>query len=192
MPEYNINIGTPTVEVLHLGKLVIIQREQAPTATIRADYAPIARACPPYCIQPIQLAPGVETFGELEVLDTLKRIRQGGSSLLVIDSRTADWYAKGTIPGAINIPYAQNMAGQATDLPSVKKTLLESFGVKEAAGTYDFSQAHTLAIFCNGPWCGQTPNYIRTLLSLGYPASKLKWYRGGMQDWCSLGLTVLP
>jgi rhodanese-related sulfurtransferase len=139
----------------------------------------------------MQLAAGVETLGELEVLDCLQRIRKGESQLMVVDSRTPDLYVKGTIPGAVNIPYAQNMAGEATDLPGVKKTLLDLFGVKEAAGTYDFSAARTLAIFCNGPWCGQTPNYIRTLLALGYPATRLKWYRGGMQDWCSLGLTVI-
>ena len=191
MTDYNITTGLPTIEVLHLGKLVAIQREQNPSATIRAEYALIARKCPPYCIQPMQLAKGVETLGELEVLDFLQRICQGESKLLVVDSRTTDWYAKGTIPGAANIPYAQNMAGQAADLPGVKKTLRDLFGVKESAGTRDFSAALTLAIFCNGPWCGQTPSYIRTLLALGYPATKLKWYRGGMQDWCSLGLTVI-
>jgi rhodanese-related sulfurtransferase len=191
MTDYNICLGMPTIEALHLGKPVTIQREQDVSATIRAEYAITARKCPPYCIQPMQLAAGVETLGELEVLDCLKRIHAGESQLMVVDSRTPDWYAKGTIPGAVNIPYAQNMAGQPTDLPGVKKTLIELFGVKEAAGIYDFSAAYTLAIFCNGPWCGQTPNYIRTLLALGYPASKLKWYRGGMQDWCSLGLTVI-
>ena len=191
MTDYNIRPGLPEIEVLHLGKLVTIRREQDPSATIRADYAATARKCPPYCIQPMRLAAGVETFGELEVLDYLKRIRLGEDSLLVVDSRTPDWYAKGTIPGAINIPYAQDMAGQATDLPGVKKTLGDLFGAKEAAGAFDFSAARTLVIFCNGPWCGQTPNYIRTLLALGYPASKLKWYRGGMQDWCSLGLSVI-
>jgi len=174
-----------------MGKLVTIQREENPAATIRADYAATARKCPPYCILPIHLAPGVETFGELEVLDYLKRIRLGEDNLIVVDSRTPDWHAKGTIPGSINIPYAQNMAGQATDLEGVKKTLGDLFGAKESGGKYDFSTARSLAIFCNGPWCGQTPNYIRTLLALGYPAAKLKWYRGGMQDWCSLGLTVI-
>ena len=191
MTDYNICAGMPMVEALHHGKPVTIQREQDPSATIRAEYAVTARKCPPYCIQPMHLAPGVETLGELEVLDGLKRIRDGESKLMVVDSRTPDWFAKGTIPGAVNIPYAQNMAGQPTDLPGVKKTLIESFGVKETVGIYDFSAACTLAIFCNGPWCGQTPNYIRTLLALGYPAAKLKWYRGGMQDWCSLGLTVI-
>src|SRR5512135_877206 len=191
MTDYNICAGMPTVEALHLGELVTIQREQDASATIRADYAATARKCPPYCIQPMQLAQGVETLDALEVLDYLKRIRQGEHKLMVVDSRTPDWYARGTIPGAVNVPYAQNMAGLATDLPGLKKTLVELFGVKETAGAHDFSAAHTLAIFCNGPWCGQTPNYIRTLLALGYPAAKLKWYRGGMQDWCSLGLTVV-
>lgn len=190
MPDYNISLRLPSVEVMHLGQLVTIRREQDTSATLRAEYALTARPCPPYCIQPIQLATGVETFGELEVLGQLKRIREGDARLIVIDSRTPDWYAKGTIPGAINIPYAQDMAGRATDLPGVRNTLLEVFGAKETNGVHDFNDAHTLTIFCNGPWCGQTPNNIRTLLSLGYPAAKLKWYRGGMQDWCSLGLTV--
>lgn len=191
MTDYNITAGLPSVEVLHLGKPVTIKREENPAATIRAEFALTARKCPPYCIQPMQLAAGVETLGELEVLDYLQRIAQGESGLMLIDSRTPDWYAKGTIPGAVNIPYAQNMAGQATDLPGVKKALSDLFCVKETGGSDDFNAAQTLAIFCNGPWCGQTPNYIRTLLALGYPASKLKWYRGGMQDWCSLGLSVI-
>jgi hypothetical protein len=29
------------------------------------------------------------------------------------------------------------------------------------------------------------------LLALGYPAHKIKWYRGGMQSWKSLGLTTV-
>lgn len=191
MTDYNICAGLPTVEVFHLGTPVTIRREQDPSATIRAEYAATARKCPPYCIQPMQLAPGVETLGELEVLDCLQRVRRGEHGLMLVDSRTPDWYARGTIPGAVNIPYAQNMAGEPTDLPGLKKTLTERYGATEANGAYDFSTARTLAIFCNGPWCGQTPNYIRTLLGLGYPAGKLKWYRGGMQDWCSLGLTVV-
>lgn len=191
MTDYKISASIPSVDVLHLGKAVTIKREEDPAAMLRADYALTARKCPPYCIQPMQLAAGVETLGELEVLDFLRRIAQGEDGLLVVDSRTPDWYAKGTIPGAVNIPYAQNMAGQATDLPAVKKSLLDLFGVKEIAGAFDFSAAYTLAIFCNGPWCGQTPNYIRTLLAFGYPAGKLKWYRGGMQDWCALGLGVI-
>ncbi|MDD2893863.1 MAG: rhodanese-like domain-containing protein [Halothiobacillaceae bacterium] len=190
MNEYNITAELKTVDVLHKGAIVTIRRAQDSSASIHPEYAPVARACPPYCIQPIKLAEGVETFGELEVLDYLSRIAAGDTQYLVIDSRTTDWYEKVTIPGAINVPYGQNMAGQPTDLPAVKQSLVNLFGVQENNGGYDFSAARTLAVFCNGPWCGQTPNYLRTLLALGYPAEKLKWYRGGMQDWCALGLTT--
>ncbi len=191
MSDYNIREGLPCLEVLHNGKPVLIQREQDPASTISAEYALTARKCPPYCIQPMMLAPGIETLGELEVLDYLDRIHKGETDCIVVDSRTPDWFAKGTIPGAVNVPYAQNNAGQPTDLAGLGATLVQRFGVQSTAGSYDFSQSRTLAIFCNGPWCGQTPNFIRTLLKLGYPAAKLKWYRGGMQDWCSLGLTVV-
>jgi rhodanese-related sulfurtransferase len=30
-----------------------------------------------------------------------------------------------------------------------------------------------------------------TLLKYGYPADKIKWYRGGMQNWTALGLTTV-
>ena len=30
---------------------------------------------------------------------------------------------------------------------------------------------------------------IKQLLKIGYPAEKIKWYRGGMQSWLGLGMT---
>jgi rhodanese-related sulfurtransferase len=191
MSDYNITSVLPYVTALHNGKTVLIRREENAAATLRADYALTARKCPPYCIQPITLAPGVTTLGELEVIEYIENICKGDNTCWVIDSRTADWYDKGTIPGAINVQFAQNSAGVATDLPAVKASFSALFDVQLNGPTFDFSHARTLVIFCNGPWCGQTPNYIRTLLQLGYPAEKLKWYRGGMQDWCALGLTII-
>jgi len=47
-----------------------------------------------------------------------------------------------------------------------------------------------LYLFCNGLWCGQSPAAIRALLQIGYPESKLKYYRGGMNSWHSLGLST--
>jgi rhodanese-related sulfurtransferase len=32
---------------------------------------------------------------------------------------------------------------------------------------------------------------IKALLEVGYPAEKIKYYRGGMQAWTSLGLSVV-
>jgi hypothetical protein len=29
------------------------------------------------------------------------------------------------------------------------------------------------------------------LLRFGYPAEKIKWYRGGMQNWANMGFTTI-
>jgi len=54
---------------------------------------------------------------------------------------------------------------------------------------FDFSQAKTILVFCNGAWCSQSPKMVKALLALGYPPEKIKWYRGGMQTWLSAGMT---
>ena len=72
--------------------------------------------------------------------------------------------------------------------------MLEKTGLldgDEKTDDWDFSRAKTLVLWCNGMWCGQSPRAIRGLLRLGYPAKKLRYYRGGMQAWQSLGLTVV-
>ena len=62
------------------------------------------------------------------------------------------------------------------------------FNVKSNEELMDFSECKTAVMFCNGMWCGQSPNNIRNLLKFGYPAHKIKWYRGHA-DWEILGLT---
>ncbi|MGD9409318.1 MAG: rhodanese-like domain-containing protein, partial [Thiohalocapsa sp.] len=39
--------------------------------------------------------------------------------------------------------------------------------------------------------CPQSTANLQTLANMGYPVHKLKWYRGGMQDWVSVGLTTV-
>ncbi|OQX39275.1 MAG: sulfurtransferase, partial [Candidatus Sedimenticola endophacoides] len=56
---------------------------------------------------------------------------------------------------------------------------------------WDFRNAKTLVLFCNGIWCPQSSVNIKTLANMGYPAYKLKWYRGGMQSWLSVGLSTI-
>ena len=58
-------------------------------------------------------------------------------------------------------------------------------------GHVDFSGAKDLLLWCNGMSGGQTPRAIKGLLKLGYPAEKIKWYRGGMQSWSVLGFTTV-
>jgi len=172
------------------GKQVTIMRNQNSKNTVNPYYAKTSRPCPPFCIQPIKLAPGVETVGETEIIAYLKKMAAGDKSILLIDSRTPDWVNRGTIPGAVNIPWTRLSPSRGADPISIAEILTEQFGVEEIEGLFNFSNAKTLVMFCNGMWCGQSPSNIRSLLRLGYPADRIKWYRGGMQDWEILGLST--
>ncbi|MCF6225136.1 MAG: rhodanese-like domain-containing protein [Xanthomonadales bacterium] len=185
-----ITSSISSVEVIHQGKPVIIERNQNNKNTINSDYTLTSRACPPFCIKPIKLAEGVETIGELEMIDYLVAASKPGSNILVIDSRTPDWVAKGTIPGSVNLPWT--LLKEDTSDPITIATILEDrFGAIDEDELWDFSKVKTLVLYCNGMWCGQSPRNIMTLLKYGYPAEKIKWYRGGMQNWHALGLTTI-
>jgi len=136
------------------------------------------------------LAPGVETLGENEIIDYLVRMSKGDKSILVVDSRTPDWVQKGTIPGAVNIPWTSLNPAKGADPISIGEIMEDRFNAKSLEGLWDYTDAKTLVMFCNGMWCGQSPNNIKNLLKFGYPAHKIKWYRGGMQNWSNLGLSV--
>ena len=190
-PAVKITRDMASVDVRHAGKKISITRNQNQKNTVNLAFAKTSRKCPPFCIQPAVLAPGVETIAELEVLDYLARMSAGDDSILVIDSRTPDWVKKGTIPGAINIPWTALNPAKGADPISIGEILVDQFGAKDLEGLWDYSNAKTLVMFCNGMWCGQSPNNIRNLLKFGYPAHKIKWYRGGMQDWEILGLSTI-
>lgn len=180
------------VTVKHNGADVKITRNQDNKNTVNPDFAKTSRPCPPFCIQPAILAPGIETIAEREVIDYVAKMSGGDSTILVVDSRTPDWVKKGTIPGAKNIPWTKLNPAKGADPISILELLESEFGVTESEGLLNFSKAKTLVMFCNGMWCGQSPNNIKNLLEFGYPAHKIKWYRGGMQDWEILGLTTVP
>ena len=188
--KVKINKKIAAVTVNHKGKSVTIKRDQNQKATVIAAFAKTSRKCPPFCIQPSTLAPGVETVGEVEVINYLDRIHnKGDKSILVIDSRTPNWVKKGTIPGSVSIPWTKLNPAKGAD-PLSMGDIMAKFGAKEQEGIWNFSNVKTLVMFCNGMWCGQSPNNIKQLLKMGYPAHKIKWYRGGMQNWANLGLTM--
>ena len=45
---------------------------------------------------------------------------------------------------------------------------------------------------CNGPQCAAPPAAIDTLLTSKYPPAAIRYYRGGLHDWISLGLPTEP
>jgi len=201
---------TPTlssINVMHNGKPAEIKRNPDNKNTINPAFAKTSRPCPPFCIQPISLGKGIETLGEVEVIDYVDKMSKGNKNILLVDSRTPDWVAKGTIPGAINISWVELTPSKGATTEGIINVMTKQFGVKlaegkdsfdvdeaiadgDTTGVFDFSNAKTLILFCNGMWCGQSPASIAALRKFGYPADNIKYYRGGMQDWEILGLST--
>jgi len=208
--EVKIAEDKPYTVVNHGAELVKVQRIQDTSHTIEGSFAKTSRPCPPFCVNPLNIGEGVATVAELEVIKFMETALQQGNGVM-IDARTPGWHEKGTIPGSINIPFSvfekpdddpelvevleRLGARERNEVSAVMRSLekLGLFGGNEKTDTWDFSEAKQLLLWCNGPWCGQSPRAIRAMVSLGYPAEKLYYYRGGMQMWQSLGLTtVMP
>jgi rhodanese-related sulfurtransferase len=195
--DNKITADLTSVDVMHNGQKVTISRGHDLHATIPEAFQKTDRGCPPFCVQPMHLLPGVETVGEVEVLGYLKRAAEGDASILVVDSRTPDWVMRGTIPGSVNVPWTKinsdtaGSFGTPAEAATIDQILVDQFGATKKGSAWDFGKAKTLILFCNGIWCPQSSINIKTLVKLGYPADKIKWYRGGMQDWFSVGLTTV-
>ncbi len=174
--------GMPYIEVESEGKTYKIERTQNPKAYLTNTFALTSRPSPPFFIEPFSVSPGVETYGELELLDFIAK-KKG----LFIDARLENWYAKSAIPTAVNIPFKLFLT-KSTQRDKILKNL---GGVQSKSGVWDFAKAKILLLYCNGAWCGQSPTAINALMDIGYPKEKMKYYRGGMQTWQLLGLTTI-
>ena len=184
--EVQIETGVLGVDVLHNGQELEIKRNQDRKAKIMKFYQGTWRGK----IQPMHpFKPHpVETVAELEVIDYIEKISQGDDSILVVDSRPQSAITiTGMIPGAVQITSQMFLSGETQD------KMLAILGVEKIADSshLNFANAKTLVTYCNGFWCGKSPRLIRALLSYGYPAHKIKYYRGGMQAWRSVGLTTV-
>ena len=208
--DVKITENQPYSMVDHGDQLVKVERNQDTGHTIDGTFSKTSRPCPPFCVNPLNIEEGVATVAELEVIKFMETALHSGKGALV-DARTSNWYQKETIPGSVNIPFTvfeksmddpalvavlEQLGARQRDKVGVFMRTLEKVGLfdgKKKTADWDFSGAKTLLLWCNGPWCGQSPRAIRALISMGYPADKLYYYRGGMQMWQSLGLsTVVP
>src|SRR5436309_3520138 len=109
-------------------------------------------------VQPFELAPGVRTIGELELIEHLEAGRP------LVDTRQTEFHREATISGARLIPHAD---------------VLEHIE--------ELDPSTPTVFFCNGPQCTATPDAVRTLLDAGYPPSGILYYRGGIHNWMTLG-----
>ncbi len=197
-----------SVETIHKGRVVEVKRIQDTNHKIVGGFAKTSRKCPPFCIQPTHVAPGIETVSEIDIFNFMEHEVVSGEGVLV-DARVPSWHKKGTIPGSINIPftvfessphepklvdalYKLGVRRRGEVNPFVRT--LEKFGLLNGdlkTDDWDFTHAKKLILYCNGPWCGQSPRAIRALIKLGYPKDRIHYYRGGMQLWQILGLTTV-
>jgi rhodanese-related sulfurtransferase len=196
------------VEVIHQGKLIKVMRIQDQDHRLEGGFAKTSRKCPPFCIQPMQVTESVKTVGQVEMFDFMEKELLDETGVIV-DARTPAWFERGTIPGSINIPFTVFSldvddpelidlmytlgAKRRGEVSGLTRTIenLGLMGGDEKNDDWDFTSAKKVMLWCNGMWCGQSPEAIHGLLRLGYPPEKILYYRGGMQAWQSLGLTVV-
>lgn len=114
-------------------------------------------------LQRLEASPGVRTIGELELIELV------GQGAAIIDCRTAGSFGGHTIPQSALLPHDQ-VLDRRSELDPRRLSIL----------------------FCNGPQCPQSPDAIRQLIGVGYPAEALAYYRGGMHDWVTLAMPTQP
>lgn len=166
------------------GKEITISR----AATLPVDsFDVVSRAysgCPAPCLSSMIAAPGIATYGELDLIDFLSGPVEAGDGLL-IDARLPADRDTGFIPASVNIP-------RATVAPEnpYRNEILLALGAEQFQGIFSFDGAKSLVIYDDGPATQDAPAFITDMLAAGYPAEKINYYRGGMQVWTTLGLTT--
>ena len=171
------------VYVYHKGKAVKVHRIQDTKNKLTGEYAKTYR--PGKYIQPVKMDDAIETIGEVEVIDFMRN-KVNKKKGLILDVRDRDIYAKEAIPSAVNIP------SKVADHQAAMSKIFRSLGMKKKPdGSWDASHAMDLVVYCDGLWCKKSSDFIRKLVALGYPAEKIKYYRGGFQMWKILGFTTV-
>jgi rhodanese-related sulfurtransferase len=141
------------------------------------------QSCPPHCIQAMSIG-DVKTVGELEVLDFIKSM-QDKKGRIFVDARTVAEYKQNSIPGAINIPYMM-----LSPKSKHRDEVLTLLGAKKLQKKWYFRNIQKLLIFDNGILDTSATKIIENLIDVGYPQKEILYYRGGLNSWKNLGLTM--
>lgn len=141
-------------------------------------------------IQALYINDKIKTYSEIELMNFIyTKSSKDPSKYIVVDSRKKSWFDFRTIPSSVNIPFEDLIYDE--DFEEDFNNAYKNLGIKVInKNQFDFSNVKTAVFFCNGPWCPVSSKSIKYLSSIGYPESKLIWYRGGMSSWESLSLSV--
>jgi rhodanese-related sulfurtransferase len=103
---------------------------------------------------------------ETDCWDTHEALRRGSSGFVLLDVRSPGLFAKGHVPGAVNLPHAKIIESRMREYP--KSTLFVTY--------------------CAGPHCNGAARGAARLARLGYP---VKLMAGGMTGWMDEGYEVV-
>ena len=172
------------VSFIFNGDRVKIGRDNTQAARFAAVFASKGAPCGAACIAPMQVAEGITTFDETQVLDFLVET-VGSDQGLLVDARMPQERARGFIPGSVSLPYSVMGNDNA-----YTGDILEALGARQFDGVFNFADVRDLLIYDTGPSANEAGDLIVGLLAVGYPADKIKYYRGGMQVWSVLGFSI--
>lgn len=202
----------PYLFVTHQGRSIRVERDidasYLARGNIRGTLIQNAKSCPPLCLLPMTLDIPVDTWGENEIIDfMLNDMRDKRGTM--IDIRSKSTYDIATIPGSEHWFIRDLM--QEAEIDKLDKRF-ESFGARRHDGIplltriksmlgivdtsnqtdeWDFSDAKTLVFWGVSPMEKAPVVAIEHMLQAGYPAHKLKWYRGGLASWQYWGFNMV-
>ena len=157
--DVSLTEGQADISIMLNGQQIVISRSQDTDAMLTGEFAKTSHPCPSFCIQPIIPVAGVTPAGELEVIEFLQKNMAHNTGLL-IDARLPDWFNKGAIPGAVNVPFATLNAENP-----YQADILRALGATPTDDGFDFSNALTLMIYGNGPWDAQGTCAVQVLIA---------------------------
>lgn len=176
--------GAVKASFIFNGERVLIGRGNPDAARFAMRFASVQDECDRPCIAPLQVAEGVQSLDESQVLDFLTT-QVAGNIGLMVDARRPEERAVGFIPGSVNLPHSTVAEGN-----SFRDDILKALGAREFDGLYNFADARQLLVYDNGPASNDAGLLVANLLAAGYPAELIRYYRGGMQVWAVLGLSI--
>jgi rhodanese-related sulfurtransferase len=102
---------------------------------------------------------------ETDASDVYTDLKNGIRGIIVLDARTPDAYARGHVPGSINLPYRNIDSSTTSSIP------------KDAV----------IVTYCDGVFCNASTKAAARLTSLGF---RVKEMLDGMEGWRKEGFPV--